>query len=68
MVFELLNEPYGQLDRNTWGQLAQDALVVVRESNPTRRVIIDGPEWANAPAFGGVVVPDDSNVILSFHM
>jgi endoglucanase len=45
LAFDLLNEPRGALDAQ-WNALARETLAAVRRSNPTRRVIINAPNWA----------------------
>ncbi len=45
VLFELLNEPHDQLDAALWNIYVVDALKVVRETNPTRDVIIGPANW-----------------------
>ena len=67
VLFELLNEPHSQLDATLWNQYLSEALTIVRESNPTRDVII-GP--VNLYAYDSVStldVSDDQHIIVTFH-
>jgi endoglucanase len=47
VLFELLNEPNGQLTPVLWNAYALKLLSVVRQENPTRNVII-GPAFSNS--------------------
>lgn len=68
LYFEILNEPNGQLDAITWNAWLPEALKVVRETNPTRIVIVDCAEWGNVAALPKLVLPeDDPYLIASFH-
>jgi endoglucanase len=48
VFFEILNEPNGRMDTNDlWNQYLAEALPIIRESNPTRAVIV-GPAFYNS--------------------
>jgi endoglucanase len=67
VLFELLNEPNGELDAELWNQYAVEALAIVRESNPTRDVII-GPVNLNAyDQISTLELPKDEHIIVTFH-
>jgi endoglucanase len=70
VYFELLNEPNGALVADKWNAIAADAMRIVRASNPTRAVVMEGVFWASAKNLRDtLVVPDgDPNVVGSFHM
>ena len=70
VVFELLNEPSGALAAPEWNAILADALRVVRASNPTRLVVVEGVDWASAQNLRDTLeVPEgDTNLIGSFHM
>lgn len=67
LVFELLNEPHGRLNGEPWNVLAQQALTVVRQSNPSRAVMIGPSYWNNAKDLPKLRMPADLNLILSLH-
>ena len=48
LLFELFNEPNGRLQGEPWNLLAAEALKAVRESNPTRTIVV-GPSGGNHP-------------------
>lgn len=68
VAFELLNEPNTQLTAERWNDLAARAIKLVRQTNPTRLLIIDCFFWANADYLHTLNVPADPNIVASFHM
>jgi endoglucanase len=69
VCFELLNEPHDKLTADEWNAILAEALQAVRASNPTRTVIVEGVDWASAKNLRDTLsVPDDPNVVPSFHM
>ena len=68
VVFELLNEPYGQLDAALWNDLLRDGLAAVRETNPARNVVVGPVSWNNTDALPQLELPDDDHLIVTVHM
>ncbi len=69
VAFELLNEPHDKLTAAAWNSILLDALRAVRATNPTRSVVVEGVDWASAKTLrDSLSVPDDPNLIASFHM
>lgn len=67
VLFELLNEPNGELDASLWNKYLLDTLKVIRETNPRRDVII-GPVNQNAYDWLSTLnVPEDEHIIVTFH-
>lgn len=68
VYFELLNEPNGNLDSAKWNKLLAKAIMIVRQTNPVRPIIIDGEaDWDPSGSLGGLRLPDDPNLIVTFH-
>jgi endoglucanase len=67
LVFELLNEPHGRLNGEAWNALSARVLAAVRETNPTRAVVIGPGEWNNVKELGSLRLPPDRNLIVTFH-
>lgn len=67
LLFELLNEPHGRLNGEAWNTLAPQVLAAVRESNPTRTVLIGPGEWNGVGELAKLRLPPDRNLIVSFH-
>lgn len=68
VLFELLNEPNSGLDPARWNRLLAQAVAVVRDTNPSRILIIDSYFWAAASYLKNLELPEDPNLVASFHM
>ena len=68
VLFELLNEPHGKLTPKLWNGYLNEALALVRRSNPTRTVIIGPAEWNSPDHLDELELPaGDSNLIVTVH-
>lgn len=68
LLFELLNEPHGQLDAAAWNALLPRLLRVVRASNPTRNVVVGPAGWNGFRYLEQLQLPeDDRHLIATFH-
>ncbi len=67
VLFELLNEPNGQLNAALWNEYSSEALAIVRESNLTRDVVIGPVNWNAYDWISTLEVPDDEHLIVTFH-
>jgi endoglucanase len=67
LLFELLNEPHERLDGQAWNALAARTLAVVRQSNPTRTVLIGPGYWNSVRDLPKLRLPPDRNVIVAIH-
>ncbi|MEM1557576.1 MAG: glycoside hydrolase family 5 protein [Thermoproteota archaeon] len=67
LYFELLNEPHGELTDSVWSQIVKETIAVIRKTNPTRKIIIGPANWNSAYNLGMLEVPDDPNIIVTFH-
>ena len=67
VLFELLNEPNSQMDAALWNEYSGEALKIVRESNPTRDVVIGPVNWNAYDWVSALDVPDDPHLIATFH-
>ncbi len=66
LVFELYNEPHGALEPG-WNALIARTLPVVRESNPSRVVVLGPVQWNSARALPALKLPNDANLVLTVH-
>ena len=67
LLFEVMNEPHGNLSPEKWNEFFSDALAEIRKTNPERVVILGVAEFGG---LGGIVhlqLPDDEYIILSPH-
>ncbi len=67
LVFEIMNEPHDSLTAELWNTYLVDALDVIRETNPTRAVVVGTAEWGGIGGMSKLVIPDDPNLIFTFH-
>lgn len=68
LYFELMNEPHEKLnDDGKWNVTLVPLLKAVRESNPTRMVIIGPPWWNGIWALPKLTLPEDDNLIVTVH-
>lgn len=66
LLFEIINEPKG-LTQAQNNELHERVLGIIRRTNPTRNVIIQGHEWGGADQLITMAIPDDDFLIGSFH-
>ena len=67
VAFELLNEPYSQLD-TTWNDVMLPAIRAIRATNPRRLLIVDSVFWADPTKLSTLTLPDDANIMASIHL
>ncbi len=67
VVFEIMNEPHDSLTAVLWNEYLADALDVIRETNPYRAVVIGTADWGGIGAMNKLELPDDPNLIFTFH-
>jgi endoglucanase len=67
ILFELLNEPNGELSAALWNQYTKEAFAIVRETNPTREVIMGPVSWNAYDWVTTLDVPEDEHIIVTFH-
>ncbi len=68
VYFELLNEPHDKLDAAKWNAAIPKLLAAVRQTNPTRPVIVGPEHWNSVRALDKLGLPEsDRNLILTIH-
>jgi len=68
VVFEILNEPNGQMTPGLWNEWAREALAIIRKSNPTRNAVIGPGDWNGIEALQQLELPeDDRHIIVTVH-
>ncbi len=66
VMFEVMAEPHDKLD-SVWNEYFKDALAIIRETNPTRPVIVGAPFYNLVYRLGNLQLPQDDYLILTFH-
>ncbi len=68
VVFEILNEPSRKLTPELWNDYLKQALAIIRQSNPSRTVIIGPGFWNSIDHLKELELPDtDANLIVTVH-
>ncbi|MBV9528464.1 MAG: glycoside hydrolase family 5 protein, partial [Sphingomonas sp.] len=67
VAFEILNEPHEKLDAETWNAIFPQLLALVRQSNPTRIVVVGPTSWNSSKELPTLQLPDDRNLLVTFH-
>ena len=68
LMFEPLNEPFDRLTARVWNSLLQEAVATIRQTNPTRTLIIGPANWNNVDSLSTLELPEeDRNIIVTFH-
>ena len=66
LAFELFNEP-PQSMQSTWNGLVAQLVAAVRETNPSRLIVIDSTSWADTTTLGSLQLPNDANIAVAVH-
>ncbi len=65
---EVLNEPNGALGGRAWNALALEAIAAIRETNPTRTIVVGGGEWNSVTGLLNLKLPaEDRHIVATFH-
>ena len=67
VAFELLNEPHDKLNGDVWNSLFAQLLGIVRQSNPTRIVVVGPTHWNSLADLPLLKLPEDPNLLVTFH-
>ncbi|MFW5656224.1 MAG: cellulase family glycosylhydrolase [Bacteroidota bacterium] len=68
LIFEILNEPHGNLTISKWNSLLDEAYSTIRSLQPDRTLIVGPADWGGVSALNQLQIPaDDDNIILTIH-
>ena len=68
VLFEILNEPNKKMTADLWNSLLRETLAIIRQSNPTRTVIIGPVNWNSIDLLKQLELPEeDHNIIVTVH-
>ena len=68
VLFEILNEPAPQFTQESWNEYWRAALAIIRQTNPSRTVIIGPAKWNGVGELDNLKLPaDDRNIIATVH-
>ncbi len=69
VYFELLNEPHDAFNEQPelWNSLLAEAILLIRQTNPERPVIVGPVGWNAISRLADLRLPDDANLIVTVH-
>lgn len=67
LYFELLNEPHHNLNAELWNDLIDKSIAVIRKRNPTRKILVGGVNFSDIDSLYELRLPEDDNLIATFH-
>ena len=67
LLFEILNEPHGNVTTALWNEYFADALAEIRQTNPDRVAIMGVADYGGLVGISQLQLPDDEYIILSPH-
>lgn len=67
LLFEILNEPHGNLSAEIWNVFLAEAIDTIRVTNPERIVLIGAAEYGGLGGLSKLQIPDDEYLILTIH-
>jgi endoglucanase len=67
LIFELLNEPRGNLRDDLWNDYIKECVNTIRKTNNDRRIIVGPDSYYSVDRLKALEVPSDDNILVSFH-
>jgi len=67
VLFELVNEPHGELNEARWNIILSGGLEIIRRTSPTRDVVIGPVNWNAYDSLSTLDMPNDEHLIVTFH-
>jgi len=67
LLFEILNEPHGNLSAALWNDYLAEALDTIRLTNLDRAVVIGTAEYGGIGGMSKLEIPNDPNLIFTVH-
>ncbi|MEO1678371.1 MAG: cellulase family glycosylhydrolase [Pseudomonadota bacterium] len=67
VYFEVFNEPNGNFEGELVDQAMVEVLAVIRETNPTRAVLVGGDDWSPVTGTLRLELPNDDYIVPTLH-
>jgi endoglucanase len=67
VVYEVMNEPYGEITGAQWGAIQGKVINKIREYDTTHWVIVGGHSWNSIDALKDIPKYEDKKLIYTFH-
>jgi endoglucanase len=67
LVYELLNEPCGNLSSGLWNEYLAEAIRIVRKNDAERLILVGPANYNSIDGLGQLALPEDENLMVTFH-
>jgi len=67
LYYEILNEPQGNLTSNIWNEIIDSVVKIVRKYDKNKTILIGSYNWSSIWGLEELQLPNDNNIIVSFH-
>lgn len=67
LIFEILNEPQGNLNSDTWNSVLADTVKAIRTIDRKHFLIVGGADYNSIDGLLKLKLPDDDRLIATFH-
>lgn len=67
LLFEAMNEPNDQLTPLLWNTMQAEVIDTIRQSNPTRTIVVGGGNWNAVSSLWLLELPADDHLLATFH-
>ena len=67
VYFELFNEPHGAFDGDLVDDTMAELVDIIRETNPTRAIVVGGEDWYSVNGLLQLTLPNDDYIVPTFH-
>ena len=67
LIYELFNEPHDQFNTAIWNDYLDQLVDSIRAIDPARTLMIGTASWGGIAALDDLVLPADSNIIVTVH-
>src|SRR5690606_21892173 len=67
VIIELVNEPRDTLSGAVWDEFAAELVRTIRQSNPTRTLVLGGDNWSSLYGLQRLNLPADPYLVATFH-
>lgn len=67
LVFEILNEPHGNLNSSTWNSILADTVKAIRTVDKKHFIIVGGANYNSIDGLEQLRLPDDNRLIVTVH-
>lgn len=67
LIFEILNEPTGNLDSNTWNSILAKTIEAIRTIDKKHFIVVGGADYNSIDGLQKLKLPDDDRLIATIH-